>query len=137
MSRMTHSIRHAERLLVAAGVLALAVAVPDERLAAQAAPVPVIPDTIWLRPGTSRVATLAEPGGCLSLRVAPGDTAGLTMPRASGDSRADPRMPRGSGFRPPCEPVRPATPTVARMFRMPDGTLRAMPAPKPNVPPRP
>lgn len=118
------------RLLVAAGVLAFAMATPDERLLAQAPSLTAIPDTVWVRSGTSQVTKLAAPGGCLSLRVVPGDTAGRTMPRASGDSLVDPRMPRGGSFRPSCEPVRSAAPTVARLFRMPDGT-------KVNVPPRP
>ena len=125
----------ARRLLVAAGVLALAMAVPGERLSAQAPS--AIPDMVWPRALTTQATALAAPGGCLSLRVVPGDTAGRTMPRAPGDTLADQRMPRGGNFRPPCEPVRAVAPTVARLFRMPDGTYRPLPTPKVSVPPRP
>ena len=133
---MTRPAHDARRILVAAGVLALAMLVPAGRLAAQAPSAITFPDTLRVHEVPSLGSALA-PSGCLSLRIVPGDTVGRAMPRASGDSLADSRMPRGSGLRPPCDRVRAAAPAVAqRLFRMPDGTYRAIPAPKASVPPR-
>lgn len=125
----------ARRLLVAAGVLALATMVPDASLRAQARSGIPIPDSLVVRSRATGITTAGSPG-CLALHVVPGDTSGRAMPRASGDTLADPRMPRGDGFRPSC--ARAAAPAVAqRLFRMPDGTYRAIPAPKATAPSRP
>lgn len=125
--------RVTRRLRVGAGALALAMTMPAGRLAAQAPSVITFPDTLRVLLGATQAAA-AAPSGCLSLRVFPGDTAGRAMPRATGDSLVDPRMPRGGDFRPPCEPGRPAAPVVTRLFRMPDGTYRPVPTPRPSVP---
>ena len=123
----------ARRLLVAAGALALAATLPDESLRAQAPSGIPIADALVVRSGATGV-TLRSPS-CLALHVVPGDTSGRAMPRAPGDTLADPRMPRGGGFAPSC--ARAAGPAVARRpFRMPDGRF-AIPAPKATVPSRP
>jgi hypothetical protein len=122
------------RLLAAAGILALAVAVPDESAAAQA--VPGIGETRLARTLRDSLAARTSPR-CLALRVVPGDTAASAMPRASGDSLVDTRMPRSTTTHPPCDRVGAAAASQVRILRMPDGTLRALPPTKVPVPPRP
>ena len=123
-------------LLVAAAAIALAIAVPDERLAAQAWP--GIGETPP-RPMPRRSLETRAPQRCLTLRVSPGDTAGHAMPRVSGDSLVDPRMPRAGGARPPCESARKAEPLVTRLQDALQGSWSpAIPVPVIVVPqPRP
>jgi hypothetical protein len=124
----------ARRLAVAAGIVALAAIVPDESLAAQA--VPGIGDSLLVRALRDSIAAGA-PQRCLALRVVPGDAAPSAMPRATGDSLADPRMPRRTSSHPPCDRVSASASSPVRVLRMPDGTLRALPPTKVPFPPRP
>lgn len=124
----------ARRIAVAAGIIALAATVPDESLAAQA--VPGIGDSLLIRALRDSITTGASQR-CLALRVVPGETARSAMPRMTGDSLADPRMPRSTSSHPPCDRVSAAAASPARILRMPDGRLRALPPTKVPFPPRP
>jgi hypothetical protein len=124
----------ARRVVAMAGIVTLAALVPGERLPAQSAfPMPN-EDSLRAFLRRDSVARSAS-GGCLTLGVIAGDTTGRAMPRATGDSLVDSRMPRGTNFRAPCTPLRAASSATARLMRMPDGTFRVMPAQGPIAPP--
>ena len=124
------------RRLAAAGVIALAVAVPGDRLAAQSWP--GIGDTLLAPALRDSLAARNTSQGCLALRVVPGDTAGRAMPRASGNVLVDPRMPRRTTSRPPCETLLAIQPLATRLQEALQGNWsRAIPVPALVVPPRP
>ena len=90
-------------LIVAIAVIA---AGAPRSIAAQGATGAPRVDTMRIARMLPRASRASVAAGCLTLRVTPGDTAGRAMPRASGDTLVDTRMPRTTSAAPACEPVR-------------------------------